>query len=451
MKKFSVVLMMALLLSAGAAYAGHVENSNCLSAEYYLTSARTGATDAADIAMYNPAGTVFLPQNGLFMSFSSQFVYKNFENEYAGTTYEQDEPSYSPSLSLVYRQDDWAAFFVANSPAGTGGVNWKNGSATTAQMIDKIVGETRAGAGAGAGSGAITVYNQSIEASSVYIGLTLGGAYKINSWLSISAAGRYITADRKVKAAARFNADLLLDAAGPFAVGTTTVDLESEYEYEAQGFGGIFGIDIRPFEGLNIGLRYETVTRMEFEYTMKKRNVSVTGESGVIANLTSTTTGIPATLAALDRDGQKFRYDLPATFSIGAEYIIMPGLAFQTAFDYFFVEQADWAAESNAKYIHDGWEVSAGLVYQLLANLKIGAGIQYTDMNIDPAGLSPENPVLDNWTFTAGVIYNIMPDLALTIGANYTYYLTEKNATGTVTYDKTVAAAAFGIQYRLSI
>ncbi len=445
MKKLLVVMMAAVLLSAGAAYAGHVENSNCLSAEYYLTSARTGATDAADIAMYNPAGTVFLPQNGLFMSFSSQFVYKNFENEYAGTTYEQDEPSYSPSLSLVYRQDDWAAFFVANSPAGTGGVNWKNGSATTAQMIDKIVAGARTDAGAFAATGATTVYNQSIEASSVYIGLTLGGAYKINNWISVSVAGRYITADRKVKAAARFNADILIAGADP---NTTTVDLESEYEYEAQGFGGIFGIDIRPFEGLNIGLRYETVTRMEFEYSMKKRNVSVTGESGVAAGLQ---TAILKDLASLDRDGQKYRYDLPATFSIGAEYIIMPGLAFQTAFDYFFVEQADWAAESNAKYIHDGWEVSAGLVYQLLANLKIGAGIQYTDMNIDPAGLSPENPVLDNWTFTAGVIYNIMPDLALTIGANYTYYLSEKNATGTVTYDKTVAAAAFGIQYRLSI
>ncbi len=445
MKRLSMLLLTAIVvMAAGSAFAGHVENVNCLSAEYAMTSARTGATDAADIAMYNPAGTVFLPNNGLFISFTMQFVWKEFENEYAGNTYEQDKPSYVPSLSLVYRHDDWAGFFIVNPPAGTGSVDWENGSATTAQMIDKIVAGARALAAGNAASGPITIYNQSIEASSTYIGFTLGGAYKLTDWLSLSVAGRYITSKREVKASARFNADITI------APDTTTVDLASDFEYEANGYGAIFGINIRPLQNLNIGLRYETVTRMEFEYSTNRRTVSVTDGEGMATN--GLGAGILADLMKLDKNGQTLRYDLPAAFSIGAEYTVLPGFIVMAAFDYFFAEQANWESEGDTEdHIGDGWEVSVGATYRLAPSLKVGGGIQYTDTGVDPAGYSAENPVLNNWTFSAGCIYTAMPNLDVTLAANYTYYLSDENSDGTVKYDKMVASVAVGIQYRVDI
>lgn len=446
MKKFLAVLVVAVIFSAGTVYAGHVENTNCLSAEYGITSARTGATDAADIALYNPAGTVFLPHNGLYINFSIQGVYKKFENEYGGNTYEQDEPSALPVLNLVYRRDNWATFLLLHSPAGTGGVNWENGSATTAQMINQIVAGARNDAGAGAASGDTTIYDQSIEASSVYIGITLGQAYKVANWISFSVASRYITSDRNVKAKARFNADILI--AGVDA-NTTTVDLATEYEYEAQGWGGIFGINIRPFDDLNIGIRYETVTVMDFKYKMKKRDVSVTGETAVASSLQN---AITTQLAGMDKDGKKLRYDLPATFSIGAEYTILPGLAVMAAFDYFFAEDADWETEgANEENIGDGWEISAGAMYRIIPALRIGAGIQYTSTGVTTSGYSAENPVLDNWTFSLGGIYSINQNLDVTLSGTYTYYLEDDNYAGTVTYKKTVASIAAGVQYRLDI
>lgn len=55
-----------LLLSFGfatAVYAGAIDNKTNWSAEYIRTLNRNAATDYADIAAYNPAGTVKLDED----------------------------------------------------------------------------------------------------------------------------------------------------------------------------------------------------------------------------------------------------------------------------------------------------------------------------------------------------------------------------------------------------
>ncbi len=452
MKKALVLLcMLAIVLSGATVFAGSIDYLTNQSAAYMMTFARTAATDDADIANYNPAGTVFMAQNGLYISGSVQYLIKPYEMEYMGETYEQSEPSIVPNLYAVYKADDWAAFFSFTIPAGGGSLKWDDGSATTAGLIAKTVATAKA---TGGGTGATTINSQSIEASSMYMGLTLGGAYKVNDMFSFSLAGRYIISQRSAKAAANFTADLVNDAApGGVGVGSTTVDIESDYEYEAQGFGGIIGIDVRPMQGLTIGLRYETVTQLEYEYTMNERKATVTGEPAMVASATFQP-GLISTLASLDKDGQKLRYDLPALLALGVQYTVMPGLDVMAGGVYYFLKQADMeGAEDN---YDNGWEVSIGATYMVMPELKVGAGFNYTVSGVDPEYYANvENPNLDSWTVGLGAIYTAMPDLNITLAGSRTQYLTETKAGTTSATDvelkKVVWNFALGAQYRIAL
>ncbi|MCF8094433.1 MAG: hypothetical protein K9J79_03640, partial [Desulfobacteraceae bacterium] len=80
-----------------AAFAGGAVNKNNLSVEYLRTMNRGATTNSADIAAYNPAGTVVL-EDGLYLNTSVQHLKKEYVNIIGGTEYETDEPSTVPEL-----------------------------------------------------------------------------------------------------------------------------------------------------------------------------------------------------------------------------------------------------------------------------------------------------------------------------------------------------------------
>src|SRR5210317_1564727 len=93
-----------LLLSfafVSIAYAGAIDNKTNWSAEYIRTLNRNAATDYADIAAYNPAGTVKL-QDGFIINGSAQYLSKKYTNNISDpfpsvtNSYESDEPSVVP-------------------------------------------------------------------------------------------------------------------------------------------------------------------------------------------------------------------------------------------------------------------------------------------------------------------------------------------------------------------
>jgi long-chain fatty acid transport protein len=443
MKKALVLFcMLAMLIVGSDVFAGSIDYLTNQSPEYMMSFTRTAATDSADIANYNPAGTVFMAKNGLYLNAGVQYLMKPYEQTAGGTTYEQDEPSIIPNFYAVYKQDDWAAFFSFTVPAGGGKLKWDDGDATTAALIAK----TAAGAAALAGgTGATTINSQSIEAESMYFGLTLGGAYKINNMISVSLAGRYIISQRAAKASANF----AMDAVGAVPGNESTVVIDSDFEYEAQGFGGIIGVDIRPIEGLTIGLRYETVTKLEYEYTMNTRSATVSGP--VPAVNTGVQNSLLTTLAGLDKDGQKLQYDLPALLSVGAEYVVMPGLTVGVTGVYYFIKQADWeGAEDN---FENGWEAAISVAYQVMPDLKVSAGFNWTESGAQEDAIVPENPSLDSWSVGLGAMYNVMPDLTLTLAGSRTQYVTDEFGEGAaeIEYKKVVWNMAFGVQYRMDM
>ncbi len=84
-----------LLLSfafVSAVYGGAIDNKTNWSAEYIRTLNRNAATDYADIAAYNPAGTVKL-QDGFIINGSAQYLGKDYTNIIDGNSFESDEGS----------------------------------------------------------------------------------------------------------------------------------------------------------------------------------------------------------------------------------------------------------------------------------------------------------------------------------------------------------------------
>ena len=100
--------------------AGSIDYLSNQSAEYIMSFNRNAATDSADIVNYNPAGTVFLPENGLYVNASAQYLFKPYNETFLGRTYRQNEPSIIPNLYTLFKRDAWAAFFAVTVPAGGG-------------------------------------------------------------------------------------------------------------------------------------------------------------------------------------------------------------------------------------------------------------------------------------------------------------------------------------------
>lgn len=257
-----------------------------------------------------------------------------------------------------------------------------------------------------------TVKNQRLEAESIYYGFTVGGAYAVNDMVSVSLGARYIDAQKEAQGSVTIGASSGL-------VPDQSADLD--YEETADGWGGIVGVNIAPTRELNIGLRYETKTSLDFETKVNKADLPVV------------------------TDGAKARRDLPGLLGLGLAYTVLPNVKLDASFTYYLNDKADWnGAEEN---VDNGYDIGIALEYTFNPQLKGTLGYLYTETGIDADYMTPEEPQLDAHGVGAGVGYEPIPDLNLNLGLAKTFYLEETTSTG-VKYNKEVMVLAFGIQYK---
>ena len=281
MKKLltGVVMVAFIFAIASPVMAGGAINKSNRSVEYMRMLARNAGTDGADIATYNPAGTVQLA-DGLHLSASLQYlIEKEYEGNFLGETYASDEPSLIPSLFAVFSKDQWAGFLAVDVPVGGGKVDYKDGNFTSFSVGQMVAQLTR-----------LPLVSHSVEAESMGIAYTLGGAYQITDMISASLGVRYIDATAEMK--------------GSAVNGPLTSNIE--FEAEADGWGGIVGLDITPNDTMNIGIKYATKTELEYDYTVKE-GAQILGAIGI-------------------RDGDLKNDDLPAELALGYSYQITPEL-----------------------------------------------------------------------------------------------------------------------------
>jgi long-chain fatty acid transport protein len=403
MKRVHIAVLAAALAisSLSSALAGGADNKLNWSAEYIRTLNRNGATDSADIVVYNPAGTVKM-KNGAYLNLGVQDVLKTYTNTVAGTDYESDTPSYVPGLFGLYKQGDWAAFASLTVVGGGGKVEYDNGNASTIA--------------AGTALGGVTG-NMSLHAESRYLGYTFGGAYRFNDRISASAGVRYVHAKKEAQAAVTALA------------GTALVD----YEYDADGWGAVIGLDIAPTDKLNIGMRFESKTKLDFEYTVRG---NVLGQA-VLAGQT------PPII-----NGSRIRRDLPGLFAIGVSHQYTPRIRIETDLTYYLNANADW--NNTEENIDNGYDVGLAVTTALSDKLNGSLGYLHTETGIDDVQFTiPEAPVLDANTYGAGLEYHYSPAMKMDFSVGKVYYqdAVPGNAP-TVTYKKDVVFLAVGLQYK---
>ena len=355
---FVCALTVFLVAASGTASGGNIDYISTRSTNYIRNFSRNAATDAADIISFNPAGLTRMDE-GLYFQINNQFVLKTYRiTGYAPTggdavEFESTKPDLLlPSFYTVYNSGDVVWFGAFTVPAGEGSVDFENGI-NEMPWIETGYQQTVTGNPDLVAS----MTDGRFETSSIYLAGTMGFAYKISDVLSTSVAGRCINSKKTYDAEADF---IIIDCSTMQTVDTSHRELDAEKT--ADGFGMIFGLNISPSDVLNIGVRFETATRLEFETETEVNDWPVTSD-----------------LLSFN-DGYLQRRDLPAVLGIGLSYRLTPLLTVSAGGNYYFTENADNGSDDGLDDYKDGWETTIGLDYEFSPRFNGSIGYQYTDV-----------------------------------------------------------------------
>lgn len=421
MKRFFIwsCVMSLFIVSSSMVYAGSIDWLSQQSAEYIRVLSRNATLDGADMVNYNPAGTAFL-EDGAYLQISSYSLLKDYDMEYAGTTYSSNEPSPAvPNIYGIYKMDKLAFFGAFTVPAGGGSVDYSDGLPYMKQN------EFAVAAVNGLDQSYVKWKSGSLEASSIYLAGTIGASYAINDMYSVSLAARYISAKKEY------------DGEAIYTIVGTDYPLELDATREATGFSGIIGFDAKISEKLNIGLRYELATPLEWETDTEKNDFQLTHYS----------------------DGDKEDIDLPAVLGLGFSYQVMPELNWSVSAHYFFITNSDSEDDTtNAlgqtvvnSYDDDydnGYELTTGLEYQLNEAWLLSVGYQWTDTGANEDTFRDFDFTLDSHFFGGGFRWSAFEQTDITFGVGRVIYLEGEAANTETFYNKAVWAFSLGADFR---
>ena len=426
----AAALCVAVLTSPTQGWAGSIDYLTNQSADFMRTLGRNSATDAADVAYHNPAGAAFLEKDGLYLNLSNQFLIKNYEIEYKGTTYGADDPTLLlPSLYALYKWKSLAAFFNFTIPAGGGDLEYEDG----VPYLEALAAVAKNGG---------TPTNGNFKGSSMYLGFTLGAAYEFLDIFSIAAAARLTYAKKTYEGSADYTS----------SQGTLRASLDAEKK--ALGVGGIFGIHVRPVKYLDIGIRYETETALDFETTSTLEGLKPTAD-------------LKGKAIESFIDGATEERNLPAMLGMGISGHI-PGilkkLSINFNFNYYFINQADKDADVQGPlgYVigydddyDNGMEVSGSLELHINDAWVVSAAYGHAWLGGNAKTYSDFEYALDADTGAIGARWAVIPRLKITLAFAATFYEEGQNESlfalfkwPEETFDKQVFTFALGLEYR---
>ncbi len=400
--RFAALFLMSLFSSMELF--AQMDNLTNMSAEWMRTSNRNAALDAADIVVYNPAGLVKLSP-GLHIDIGNQTLIRMPKHTFdlgfgeGEQSFKQDKiDPILPNLYASYNKGKWAIFGGIYIPGGGATADYPDGSITTELMSLQVLQ-----AYAAQGADYTKANNQSLKASSYYLAFSLGGAYAINDMFSVSLAARYLSCKNTTKAG--------MTLAGSASGLMPDAPLKISTEDNADGFGGIIGLNIKPDEKWNIGLHYETAVKLDFKTKVKKDD---------LGKFT---------------DGAKNRRDLASNLNFGASYKITKKLTAEADYSYYFQKAANWGTSEVPK--NDGsykkWSDMAGdcytagaaLLYDVNDKLVVSGGTVFTKfLYNDKEGYftalgAYEAPKNDNWNFSIGGAYKVINMLKVNLALGY--------------------------------
>ncbi|WP_287054783.1 outer membrane protein transport protein [Treponema sp.] len=422
------IALLAFAAGLGFAFAGGVDNKTNLNQGYMRNPSRNTETLRPEAVLYNIGGTAFM-NDGLYFELGNQFVLKNYSDKLDGQKFEDDQNVYFyPNAEVVYKKDNWAAFFGFGVFGGGGTLDYSDGTGLTSLALQSgFANKLKASLPLLIASGACTLQTaasyiasasakmaaHSLEVYSVQLGEILGASYKINDMISVAAAGRFK------------NITLKCDGLQSVNGGSSKIG----YESNGYGFGGIFGVHIKPWNTLDVGIQYQTITKLKYKY--------------------DDLTGAYASSFLNADEGDNFKNDLPAVLNLGVGYTFFDKLNASMSFNYYFNKQATIESPiDRSEYDYDdSWEIALGSDYRLNEQLSFGTGFSYGKQGSKSDVNNVFSPVLDNFVIGAGVEYSPVKLVTISGSAMYCKYFSEdyKKAGYTMELSKDVVMLALGV------
>ena len=196
-------------------------------------------------------------------------------------------------------------------------------------------------------------------------------------------------------------ASLTGQAAQMKATGASLTDKSVDVKQTGTGITPILGLNITPVEGLNIGMKYEFKTKLTLT------NATVVDNLGMFP------------------DKAESSSDLPAIFSIGADYKASKKLNLSVSFNNYNDKGVNWGNNiyGEPRIIdHNEWEVSVGGQYQICKAFAVSLGYLHTQMGVFQQFNSDFSYYSNSNTFGGGFELKPIANLTIDLGALVTNY-----------------------------
>lgn len=420
------------------------------SVEFTQSLNRNASTDA-DAAFHNPAGTAFLPVDGFYLGAGSQVVLQQIGVEentpalqaYARTKYDGSVviPSF-PTLQAAYKKGDLSVFLHAGPLAGGGEGQYDDGlpkfdnmilgfakgvADNVKTMVDLGYQQQLAGAGItgvhvtdSANAGFLYKRSLSFTGDVKTLGATGGIAYKVLPILSVSAAYRFSYAYNTYKGSARpsvldvgftgskglaaagiagSSVDSTLNVVANHVVDSLWRDVSVDVTQTGISHSVVLGLDFRPDEIWNVGLRFEWNGEMEVENTES----SLSGPDELMPYL------------AGFAKGAKSKITEPMVLAGGVSWKGVKDLTLESSVTYGFAESVDH--DGAEKDYHNSIMAGIGARYKVVPSVEAALGYAYDAVYMDDAARDEANFDPPTHYVSVGAGWQATPRLRLDCGA----------------------------------
>lgn len=393
MKK--IVLTFAAFAATATSFAGGLlTNTNQHAA--FLRNPSRQAIIGIEGVYTNPAGVAFMPQ-GFHLGVTWQAAFQkrqmnvnhpwfngNVNNPSASRTFEGKATApVIPSIQAAYViNDKWSVSANFAVAGGGGKCEFEQGL----PMFEELVAGTLLSMGHMKYS-----LNQTLTGEQYFYGLQLGATYKFTENLSVFGGLRGIMANCAYTGSIT---DIKING-----VADTGIEYKLDCEQNAFGFQPIIGANLK-LGKLNIGAKYEFRAKINLE-NESKNTKNVDDLMDAYAN------------------GKKVRSDIPALFTIGAQYEVTDNIRAMAGFNYYFDKDAKGSATAVSD---DTYEITLGAEWDINEKWTVGLGGQRTQYGFADTDMTDTSFNISSYGLCVGGAYKFSEKLKLNFGYMHSFY-----------------------------
>ncbi len=400
MKK-QILYMAMICVFPALLWAGGIDNKQNFSANYTASVSRNGTIEGLDTTAYNPAGITHF-KDGLSAAFHVQGISINYDHHIGGKKYSAENYPVLPTVFAVYKKQRWAGYATFTGVGGGGEVEYSDGNAITKTVNNLVIAKMRP---LSTGLTEQYAYVESFDYA-----FTTGVSYAATDKLSFSAGFRYVLIDKK--------ADLhgILNAYAQDGSIIQNQPIVAVYEQDGYGIGGVFGLNYRFSDELNIGFRYETKVKLDWDTSVPEKSHREYGPIPLSG----------AKLLALynREDHVSYPRDLPGVLGLGMVWNATERLSIMPSVTLYLEKSADWG-EKNGSVERNSVDLAIAFGYQVNEKLTVTCGYMHTDVGIHPDTfgiIEQMSPPLDAHSFALGCHYQVTDKLSMIMGTMINIY-----------------------------